>query len=1356
MDRFPEKPDEISTERWRDLRTAVQQAKLLPYEGQYPFSDPDDNFGRVISVDGDRALIGAPGGEEAYMVERDPVSGNWSLSARLTADDGVSGDIFGISVALKGDVAVIGAQFDDDNGDASGSAYVFAFDGASWTQTQKIAPSDGAADDWFGASLGMTNSWLAVGATADDDNGTDAGSVYIYERDAGSWSFSQKLLALGGSSFDEFGYSIALTDDVMLIGTRLDDDNGIDSGSVRVFDRSGSTWSESSTLLSADGAAGDQFGVSISLDNGRALIGARSDDEVGPDSGAAFIFESSGLSWSQIEKLVPADGATSDQFGHSVYLAGDRAIVGAYLDDDSGGDSGSAYVFDFDGTTWAESTRLSSGDAQALDWFGYAVALCGDSALLGAHLDDDNGSESGSIYVFEFSGISWGEAAKLTPASSAAQDRFGYSVSLASDRALIGAFGDDDHGIDSGAAYVFDFDGTAWNETAKLTGGVGTAGHKFGYSVSLSGDRGLVGAYSDDENGIRSGSAYVFDFDGTVWSQSAKLIPDDGAAFDEFGQSVSLSADRALVGAHGNDDRGSASGAAYVFDFDGSAWSETVKLIAGDGAAGDQFGYSVSLVGDRALIGAFRDDDQGIDSGSAYVFDFDGTTWTETVKLTSGDGAPDDQLGFSVSLASDRVLVGSRLDDDNGSSSGSAYVFDFDGTSWNETTKLLPADGAASDLFGISVSLSGDRALVGAIGNDDIGADSGSAYVFAVDGSNWSETAKLMAVDGVTGDQLGYSVSLAGDRVLVGALSDDENGSDSGSAYVLGFNQPPVAEGDVLAALEDKPLSANVFDDNGSGADSDPDGDVFEVQSPGTFTAGGIGGSVDLAANGDLTYTPPVNASGVATFDYTIADPSGATDSATVTITVAPVNDQPTFTAGDPAAVLEDAGPQSVIDWVMFDPGAPNELQGVLGYTVSDVETPALFVAGPAVDSSGMLTFTPAADAFGTSTFDVIVQDDGGVVNGGVDTSVPQTFMITVDPVNDPPTFTASDPAAVPEDAGAQTVMGWANFDAGAPNEIQGVLGYSVSNVATPGLFAIEPAVDAMGNLTFTPAADAFGTSTFDVLVQDDGGVATGGVDTSDAQAFTITIDPVNDAPSFAIAGDVTEIEDGDYAEPWASAISPGPANESGQSVTFMTTVTGNPGLFDVAPSIDPSGTLTFTPVPDTTGSATIEVVAMDDGGTANGGTDLSDPAPFTIDVIAAADLTIDKTSGSFFTPPERDVSYTIVVSNPGPSDVTQATVTDTPPARLGNVTWTCSAGPGAACNPSGSIEINELVNLPEGTSVTYTLDATLLDDLNDPITNTASVTTPGGVLELVPANNTDSDTDLVGLFADGMESVEP
>ena len=266
----------------------------------------------------------------------------------------------------------------------------------------------------------------------------------------------------------------------------------------------------------------------------------------------------------------------------------------------------------------------------------------------------------------------------------------------------------------------------------KITARDGAAGDEFGLSVSIDGDYAIVGAYLDDDKGSSSGSAYIFRRVGTVWTQEAKLTASDGAAGDQFGRPVSLSGDYAIVGAYLDDDKGSASGSAYIFRRDGTVWTQEAKLTASDGAAGDEFGFSVSLSGDRAIVGAWLDDDKGLNSGSAYIFRRDGTVWTQEAKLTASDGAAGDQSGFSVSISGDRAIVSSHGDDDNGSISGSAYIFRRVGTVWTQEAKLTASDGAAGDLFGLlSVSLSGDRAIVGALRDDDKGLNSGSAYIYA-------------------------------------------------------------------------------------------------------------------------------------------------------------------------------------------------------------------------------------------------------------------------------------------------------------------------------------------------------------------------------------------------------------------------------------------------------------------------------------------------------------------------------------------------------------------------------------------------------------------------------------------------
>jgi len=273
-----------------------------------------------------------------------------------------------------------------------------------------------------------------------------------------------------------------------------------------------------------------------------------------------------------------------------------------------------------------------------------------------------------------------------------------------------------------------------------------------------------------------------------------KLTASDGAQGDVFGR-VSLSGDRTLVGAHGNDDfRGSA----YIFERQGDgSWLEVDKLTASDRAQGDNFGRSVSLSGDRALVGAHGDDDQGDFSGSAYVFERQGDgSWLEVAKLTASDGAAGDVFGNAVSLSDDRALVGAFEDDDIGDRSGSAYVFEQQGDgSWLEVDKLIASDGAAIDRFGISVSLSGDYALVGAYWDDGLGQQSGSAYVFERQGDgSWLEVRKLNASDGAADDVFGISVSLSDERALVGAIGDDDVGDDSGSAYVYDDLLPTAVE----------------------------------------------------------------------------------------------------------------------------------------------------------------------------------------------------------------------------------------------------------------------------------------------------------------------------------------------------------------------------------------------------------------------------------------------------------------------------------------------------------------------------------------------------------------------------------
>jgi phage baseplate assembly protein gpV len=415
----------------------------------------------------------------------------------------------------------------------------------------------------------------------------------------------------------------------------------------------------------------------------------------------------------QRAKLTAGDGAEWDLFGTSVSIDGDTMVIGAYGDDDDGTSSGSAYVFTRNtagdlASGWTQVDKLTAGtNGAATGSFGISVSIDGDTIVIGAYLDDDKGDNSGSAYVYTrvtagdlTSG--WTQLAKLTADDGADGDEFGYSVSIDGDTMVIGAFKDDDDvkGEDnSGSAYVFTRDTpgdltSTWTQLAKLTAGTdGAANDYFGYSVSIDGDTVVIGAYLDDDKEYNSGSAYVFTRTtagdlASGWTQVAMLTADDGSPFDWFGYSVSIDGDTVVIGARYDDDKGSNSGSAYVFTRDTpgdltSTWTQLAKLTAGtDGAADDLFGTSVSIDGDTVVIGAFRDDDDGSKSGSAYVYTRvtagDLTSgWTQVAKLTAGDGAVNDEFGYSVSIDGDTMVIGAHYDNDpvKGDKSGSAYVF---------------------------------------------------------------------------------------------------------------------------------------------------------------------------------------------------------------------------------------------------------------------------------------------------------------------------------------------------------------------------------------------------------------------------------------------------------------------------------------------------------------------------------------------------------------------------------------------------------------------------------------------------------------------------------------------------------
>ena len=427
---------------------------------------------------------------------------------------------------------------------------------------------------------------------------------------------------------------------------------------------------------------------------------------------------------------------------------------------------------------------------------------------------------------------------------------------------VVSAQGDDDNGAGSGSVYVYDANDLSASPT-KLTAFDGTADDQFGISVAVTADKIIVGAAGDDDRGSMSGSVYVFDTN-DLSATPTKLTAFDGTARDFFGNSVAATSDKIIVSAQGDDDKGSMSGSVYVFDANDLS-AQPTKLTAFDGAAGDQFGRnSVAATADKIIVGAYYDDDNGSASGSVYVYDANDLS-AQPTKLTAFDGDTEDNFGYSVAVTADKIIVGAMGDGDNGAYSGSVYVYDINDLSASPT-KLTAYDGAARDQFGTSVAATADKIVVGARQDDDNGSGSGSVYVYDANDLSAQPT-KLTAFDGAEYDSFGYSVDTINDKIFVGAWGDADNGTNTGSVYVYDAND-----------LSASPTKLTAFD----GAANDNFGySVAAISAPSalngvtvtqsdnvfTVTPGSSAASFKLRFSGDVTKDVDFTVSAAKKFD---------------------------------------------------------------------------------------------------------------------------------------------------------------------------------------------------------------------------------------------------------------------------------------------------------------------------------------------------------------------------------------------------------------------------------------------------------------------------------------------------------
>lgn len=356
-------------------------------------------------------------------------------------------------------------------------------------------------------------------------------------------------------------------------------------------------------------------------------------------------------------KLLPVDGVAGDFFGSAVATNGEIAVVGAWFKNNF---AGAVYVFRRYGSTWTEEEKLIPSDGSSYDFFGNSVDVYEDYIIVGA----TGSGNIGAAYIFKHNGNSWEEVKKLTPDNGIVYDRYGSSVAISEEYAIVGA---ESAQTLKGAVYVYSKDGSSWTEDDMLTGALYSSG--FGSAVDISGESIIIGA-SDNSY------AFVFMLDGNTWVMTAELDDLNGSIYDQFGASVSIDGDLAVVGATHHQNGNGATGAVYVYKRQGSNWVEEEKIVADDGELDDHFGV-VSMFGNTIIVGAYSDDDYGLDAGSAYLYQKEGNNWEFKEKLFASDGFAGDEFGSAAAVFSDVIVLGAPDDNDNGENSGSAYIFNY-------------------------------------------------------------------------------------------------------------------------------------------------------------------------------------------------------------------------------------------------------------------------------------------------------------------------------------------------------------------------------------------------------------------------------------------------------------------------------------------------------------------------------------------------------------------------------------------------------------------------------------------------------------------------------------------------------
>jgi len=767
-------------------------------------------FGYAVEIRGNVLAVGAPFDNDiginagaVYIFELQDGE-HWIETQKITSALADEQDNFGISVAIEDNYMVVGAHNDEIDKFMQGSVYVYRNAYGGWYYNRKLYASDATAYDNFGRCIDVGNQHIIVGATGKDDNGSNSGATYIYE--IGSWA-EYKLPVSNSDVNHRFGTSVAISGDNAFVGSRGLNSEDI-GGIVYKYQFNGTNWIEESVIESPNSNLSEQFGATIDIDGGILLIGAPHSPNVWNYVGTTYVYGlDDGFNVHYDQQISASDYYYQDNFSGAIGVSGSKVIIGSANDDDRGSNSGSAYIYDvcerieldiFPDTDVCRNTLVQMDVPQNANWldkYGNSLATNTDEFEFVAVRDSQIVIEyyrpllnCTAIDTISFTVIdpiiSTNEyETKITACDAAASDYFGHSTDVYEEWAVVGATRDDFYGNDSGSAHVYKLGVNGWELSQKLIPSIGEATDYFGRTVAIYDNTILVSATRNSLIGYQTGAVFVFEFNGEYWEETQVLAPSDLIANEHFGIALDLNGNNLVVGAY-DDDNGNASGSVRVYEKVSGTWQLSTKIISSDGSSGDRFGSSVAISEDGIIVvGAGYDDDTAGNSGSAYIYNKSGSDWNEQ-KIVAFDANYNDYFGYDVAIDSNIVIVGAYYDTDTYSRQGSVYFFTEVGGVWQEDGKIYAPNPNSNDNFGISVDIDYEYIIVGASESDSLFSNAGITYIYGMDDSNWQHINTIVASDGDYGDKFGYSVGISDYRAIVSSIHNDAVDTNSGAAYI--------------------------------------------------------------------------------------------------------------------------------------------------------------------------------------------------------------------------------------------------------------------------------------------------------------------------------------------------------------------------------------------------------------------------------------------------------------------------------------------------------------------------------------------------------------------------------------------